>query len=104
MFKCEITGGLNLEWAYISTQNNIAQINKFPPPNPVMVAGVEFTVFIDLLSTEISFVPTLMMNDTALACHVVYLTSIQYGVVTLRVQNISKLVYYYNNNNVDSYR
>lgn len=100
-FICEITGGVELEWLYNNGQvMSIAQINPgvnlLPPLNPVVVAGVEFSVSLvdPVLSSEISFVPTIMMNNTRLICLTILTTSSTPSIdsVTLQVLNISKSI------------
>lgn len=65
------------------------------PPGPIVVnaAGVEFSISIisagidPVSKSVISFVPTIIMNNTQLVCY--GQASLEYGTVTLHVQNIS---------------
>ena len=78
---CNITGTgvVSLEWNYVAAglQDGVIAAYRrgepFSPSNPVVVAGVEFTVSV-LMSTatqvvsQISFVASSMMSGTGLDC------------------------------------
>lgn len=89
---CEVPGVVLL--LYETTQLR----DVFNPLPTVEVDGIVFSISMVSTATdpisiiEISFVPTSMANNTSLACIGLSRAGIHYGIVTLQVQNISKLL------------
>ena len=98
---CNITGGTTLNWDYI-VDNVIGSIptydpiiNVFPPPDPVTVFGVEFTVTVlmptsPILVSRISFTASTIMNARILQCSGIVGSMVESESTTLQVVSAGK--------------
>lgn len=92
---CEVINGAELMWIYGNLSERInPAFGILPSSNPVEVAGVQFSISLvsiaPFLRSMISFVSTIMMNNTTMFCVGSNSASFTSGSVTLQVHTPSK--------------